>query len=388
MDHLGSNVKKKVQTLIDKYDDVWARESRKTGTFKYFKVSLEVDSERLHVGMQKNRNTDFQRSPEARQVIQQLLKERVLIPAPSQVACVANFLLVPKSIKGGSKGIRPGQTKADKAIISDKDRQRMTYRLTVDFTSLNKILKGETQICLPSINTIKEKVLNCYISSCDISNGFWSIKMNENSLKYQGVWYEDKILCFAALVQGSKTSPHIFTKAVSLTFQGEILQEFLNVKKWKSFPYKDYSEFLTIFMDDILIRTKRDLGTDHHLNCVESAIYAIQRAGWLLSSQKLEILKEPLTFLGCSSRVFWSSSLALVTLASFETERSGITSSELSSSDESLKCEVRKRKLYLTYVTRTRPPFTNFHNHREEGLLSPRCPPISYPSTRNHAPTS
>ena len=84
LDHLGSNVKKKVQTLIDKYDDVWARESRKTGTFKYFKVSLEVDSERLHVGMQKNRNTDFQRSPEARQVIQQLLKERVLIPAPSQ----------------------------------------------------------------------------------------------------------------------------------------------------------------------------------------------------------------------------------------------------------------------------------------------------------------
>ena len=31
LDHLGSNVKKNVQTLIDKYDDVWARESRLAG---------------------------------------------------------------------------------------------------------------------------------------------------------------------------------------------------------------------------------------------------------------------------------------------------------------------------------------------------------------------
>ena len=66
----------------------------------------------------------------------------------------------------------------------------------------------------------------------------------------------------------------------------------------KDFPYKSYLEFLSFFLDDVLIYTDEKLGTDLHLTALDACFYAISRAGWVTNLKKCQFLTDKIKFLG------------------------------------------------------------------------------------------
>ena len=72
----------------------------------------------------------------------------------------------------------------------------------------------------------------------------------------------------------------------------------------KDFPYKSYLEFLSFFLDDVLIYTDEKLGTNLHLTALDACFYAISRAGWVTNLKKCQFLTDKIKFLGVQSGEF------------------------------------------------------------------------------------
>ena len=287
--------------VAEKYPEVWVGGSQRVGLFKYFKCSLSVDQEKAEKGalIQRNRATNFGKAPAAKKKVEELLRDGILEYSSAPAKGISNFVLTPKCRTGSSLRY---QTKIDKHLARGADGGGIDYRLAVDCSTINGALNAEYVVSLPTIEDVKALIDDAVVSTADIADGFFCIPLEENSKRYTAVYYEQKLVVFARLVQGLKNAPFVFIRAMQATLHDDILAEFVQKKGWSKddFPYDQWSSFSLAYVDDVIIATKTTVPDYEkvHLRCIEAFIYAVARAGLLLGKNKFKPFCDSVVFLG------------------------------------------------------------------------------------------
>ena len=289
--HLDKSDQEKITAILNNYKEVIQSETNRLGKFRYFECSFEVND--AAAANQRNRNIPFDRAPSAIKKIEELKTLGVLEPTNSSLV-IFNFVLVKKY-----QGLRL-MSKADKYLAEKSYTSNVEFRLACDASSLNAQIINQPPIIMPRAEDIRRKISNKYLSSIDICDQYFAIPVDSQTRKYTNVYYKEQVLQFNRLVQGVSSSPYHAMASMALTFANVVFKEWVKVKNItkEQFPYSKYSEFSTYFLDDVLIYTKISEGSDVHWLAVDSIMYALSRAGWVLSLRKANFKSEKIKWLG------------------------------------------------------------------------------------------
>ena len=136
--------------------------------------------------------------------------------------------MVPKLDNMSSKSI----TKADKFINKHTprtgDQKPPAYRLTIDYSTLNKSLLSCPVHALPDIQEIKEFTRGKIINTMDLTNAYFSIKIESQDIHKTNFYFQDEILALSRLPQGTCNSPPYLSRATKSTFTTPMLASLLN----------------------------------------------------------------------------------------------------------------------------------------------------------------
>ena len=182
---------------------------------------------------------------------------------------------------------------------------RVLYRITIDMRTLNSATRNDTTIVLPTIESIERDFHGCNITTLDLSNMFYNIKVHRNSTRFFNFYVEELVWTHEALPQGWCASPKLARDAMIITFAPEVMQDYMkeNNLSAEDFSFRDYDQILKQFVDDLAIFTKRTTlksykgkftASELHLLAVDSVFYALARFGWLISLRKSTIRRTAL----------------------------------------------------------------------------------------------
>ena len=136
--------------------------------------------------------------------------------------------MVPKLDNMPSKSI----TKADKFINKHTpktgDHKPPAYRLTIDYSTLNKSLLSCPVHALPDIQEIKEFTRGKIINTMDLTNAYFSIRIESQDIHKTNFYFQDEILALSRLPQGTCNSPPYLSRATKCTFTTAMLASILN----------------------------------------------------------------------------------------------------------------------------------------------------------------
>ena len=89
------------------------------------------------------------------------------------------------------------QSKADKHIAKMQGESRLNkpsgYRATFDFKSLNEIITDVGKLSLPTISEVEMSVRNCLVSTMDLKNQFFSIKIEEEDRPKTNFYWQKEV---------------------------------------------------------------------------------------------------------------------------------------------------------------------------------------------------
>jgi len=167
-----------------------------------------------------------------------------------------------------------GPWRANTLLLKKKDG---TTRFTVDYRSLN----SQTEVIAFPMPLISEILSNLhgkrYMSKVDFCDGFWAIRISEESRYLTGFGTRDKHYQWKVMPQGYVSSPHYFQRAVN---------EALGKMLWKTaMPY----------VDDIIIFSDT---FKEHLIHLEEFFKRIEQANFFLKLCKCEFMMESMEYLG------------------------------------------------------------------------------------------
>ncbi|KAL2226516.1 UNVERIFIED_CONTAM: Enzymatic polyprotein [Sesamum indicum] len=149
-------------------------------------------------------------------------------------------------------------------------------RLVINYQGINKILEFDGYY-IPSrehlIDCIKEAKV---FSKFDCKSGFYQIKMENESKKFTAFSTPQGQYIWNVLPMGLANAPQIFQRKMDNLF-------------------KDYFEFMCVYIDDILIASKNMNEHIRHLEIFSDACY---REGLVLSEKKATIAVNRIEFLG------------------------------------------------------------------------------------------
>ncbi|KAL2248349.1 UNVERIFIED_CONTAM: Enzymatic polyprotein, partial [Sesamum indicum] len=149
-------------------------------------------------------------------------------------------------------------------------------RLVINYQGINKILEFDGYY-IPSrehlIDCIKEAKV---FSKFDCKSGFYQIKMENESKKFTAFSTPQGQYIWNVLPMGLANAPQIFQRKMDNLF-------------------KDYFEFMFVYIDDILIASKNRKEHIKHLQIFSDACY---KEGFVLSEKKATIAVNKIEFLG------------------------------------------------------------------------------------------
>ena len=153
-----------------------------------------------------------------------------------------------------------------------------TWRAVVDYRQLNKVCE-KTRYPLPILQDIlmsigEDKKI---FTTLDFINGYWQIKLDENSKKYTSFSTPTGKYNFKKMPMGAACSPITMQKLVNTIFKGIL------------------GKYVHVFMDDILI-CSTDIET--HLQHLQEVFNRLEKANLKVKVSKCKFLKERLKFLG------------------------------------------------------------------------------------------
>ena len=92
--------------------------------------------------------------------------------------------------------------------LDDHSLTPATYRMTIDFSDLNRVTLNDRYTQLPSVQSIEVNVANSLVSTLDIANMFPSILLEESSRDYFNFYYQDEFLRHARLPKDGPPPRH------------------------------------------------------------------------------------------------------------------------------------------------------------------------------------
>ena len=118
--------------------------------------------------------------------------------------------------------------------------------------SINSATRNDTTIVLPTIASIERNFHSCMITTLDIQNQIYNVRLHEDSKKFFNFFVEESTWTHVALPQGWCTSPKLAREAMIMTFSPSILKDYKlkNNITDQDFPVMDFKKVLTQFVDD------------------------------------------------------------------------------------------------------------------------------------------
>ncbi|KAK2578064.1 hypothetical protein KPH14_008480 [Odynerus spinipes] len=250
LNHLSNWKKIKIEQLIEKYKNVFARDKYDIGIVKDYEARIDLIMDKYCS------KRPYRCSVEEKKEIE------------TQVARLLERNLIEESYS-------PFAAPVTLAFKRDEGRKS---RLCIDFRDLNKIIIPQAQP-FPLIDDLIIKTRDCqYFTTLDINSAFWSIPLRIEDRKKTGFVTQDGHFQWTCLPFGLKTSPAIFQRILS-----NILRKH-NLK-----------EFSENYIDDILIFSRT---FEEHIKHIEKVLKAIINEGFRLKFKKCKFASKTAKYLG------------------------------------------------------------------------------------------
>ena len=323
LDHLDPDTKKQFLKIKNKYPKLYSTHKHHVGRFTGFTAEANIDP-KINC-RQKQRGRFLPKS--AKDDLNRYFDSGVFCNSTGGVdryACNITLTRRPaakemkfatradKNIARLNEKSQPANDKqSDNKTTRAKQEDRVLYRLTIDMRTLNSATRNDTTIVLPTIESIERDFHGCNVTTLDLSNMFYNIKVSDDSIPFFNFYVEESVWSHSSLPQGWCASPKFARDAMIITFAPEIMKDFAieNNLSEEDFPFRDYDQILKQFVDDLAVFTKRDTvksykgkfsATELHMLAIDSVFYALARFGWLISLRKSTILQDSFVFLGAT----------------------------------------------------------------------------------------
>jgi len=156
-------------------------------------------------------------------------------------------------------------------------KKDLSIRTCLDSRKLNTFLTPDRQ-STETTEEILQKFMNVkYFTALDLTMGFHQVLLDKDSRKYVAFTFGGRNYQYKRLPFGLNVSTALFTKAMDTIFGPE------------------FSEFLTCYVDDILITSK---SYDEHLEHIDRVLSRLKECGATVKIAKTEFLKKEVKFLG------------------------------------------------------------------------------------------
>ena len=253
LDHLDAEKKAKVNDLIARYEDIFARNKFDVGRVKNHEAHIQL-SEYRYVAKKPYRCS----IPDQNEI-------------EKQVAELLNAGLIEESCS-------PFAAPVSLAYKKNSSGAREKSRMVIDLRELNKLIVPEPHP-FPRIDDITVLAGGCtWWSKFDVNSAFWAIPIRFRDRKKTGFVTQRGHYHWRVLPFGMKTSPAIFQRILA----GIIRRNNL-------------SGFCVNFIDDILVFSK---SFEEHLKHIEQLMDAIRREGFRLKLVKCDFAKQSIQYLG------------------------------------------------------------------------------------------
>lgn len=248
--HLDNIKKTQLQSLINNYNTVFAKNKYDVGTVKKYEARIDLLVDK-YCSKRPYRCT-IEDKIEIENQIANLLKNNLIEESYSPFAAPVT--------------------------LAFKRDENTKSRLCIDFRELNKIVIPQAHP-FPLISDLIIKARNCkYFTTLDINSAFWSIPLRIEDKQKTGFVTQDGHYQWTCLPFGLKTSPAIFQRILSNILRNNNL--------------KDFSEN---YIDDILIFSQ---SFEKHIEHIEKVLRAIINEGFRLKFKKCTFAETSVKYLG------------------------------------------------------------------------------------------
>lgn len=153
-----------------------------------------------------------------------------------------------------------------------------SIRLLLDARELNSRIEGETENP-PVISELLQRFHGVkYISTLDLNNAYFQIKLHKDSVKYTGFVFNNKSYVYLRLPQGLKTAVSGFTRAMDVILGPEV------------------ADFTANYLDDVCCFSRTDL--QGHMNHLDKILERFELAGLTCNLEKCQFLRHKVKMLG------------------------------------------------------------------------------------------
>lgn len=160
-------------------------------------------------------------------------------------------------------------------VIVKKNKK---IRLCLDAQKMNRYIQADQESPPLIEEVIQDHEGAMFFTSTDFTEGYYQIKLSVNSRKYTAFMIKGVLYQFCRVPFGIKVAGCVFMRALRLLFDNRI-----------------FSKFLTLFVDDALIKSRT---FDEHLEHLRLFWEKIREAGLTLKLEKTLFCREEIPFLG------------------------------------------------------------------------------------------
>lgn len=250
INHLNEQQKSEIDTLISKYNSVFAKHKYDIGTVNGYEARIDLLVDK-YCSKRPYRCT-IEDKKEIEEQIGKLLDNKLIEESYSPFAAPVT--------------------------LAFKKEDNRKSRLCIDFRDLNKIVVPQAQP-FPLIDDLMIKTRNCkFFSTLDINSAFWSIPLRIEDRRKTAFVTQEGHYQWTCLPFGLKTSPAIFQRVLS-----NIL------RKYKM------NDFAVNYIDDILIFSKSFI---EHIDHLTQLMEAIKKEGFRLKFTKCTFASDSVKYLG------------------------------------------------------------------------------------------
>ena len=251
LNYLNKEEQLEIEKICAKFSDIFSLEGDTFTTCNIYEQSIVLKPNAVPIYKKQYRLPKSQKG-EIEKQIKKMLKDDIIEETMSEWS--SPILLVPKKSESGEK----------------------KYRLVIDYRKLNETI-ADDRFPLPNIIDILDSLSGAiYFSHLDLQNGYYQIKLDENSRKYTAFTF-DKQYQMKRMPMGLKSSPSAFSRAMTVALSG------LNYEK------------CLVYMDDLICwgRTLQN----HNKNLID-IFFRLREVNLKLNPKKCVFLKKELLYLG------------------------------------------------------------------------------------------
>ncbi len=287
---VDNNTKNEVINVLKRAKDCFSKSSMDIGSTDYYVADLKFESSKLV--KEKQRNFGNEKTKQYIKLVDDLEKAGVVEEYSFNTPkAISNAVLIQKNA---------GRTKAEKFRKKfEGNNDPPVYRMTIDARMLNRALQTVPVTQVPIIDDVLQDVQGKIVSTFDLCQAFFSVKITERSKPYLCFWCNNRIYTFKRLLQGLKSAPSIFMNVAQLVFSKEKLIE---ITKKAPHPYKNilskaagFEDFLKVYVDDLFVYS---ITIEEHIAHLYAVLEAILISGLKVSPKKCSLFAKEFRILG------------------------------------------------------------------------------------------